>query len=175
MSHEQSRIKYLILNPIGMFVSGSLLGIMSRLLDIHTQNLGNIFSQMAVWILLGTLISIYSNTKQKAMFNILLFCIGMLVTYYTTAAITNGVYHKSYLIGWTIFAICSPVLGYLAWTTKCAGVIPKLIGVGIILVSLFSSIILFDHLRIYDLVIDGILVYYLFFKKINRNDGRNNN
>ena len=51
-------MKKVILNPIGMFVSGLILGIISRLLDIYTDNLGNIFSQMAIWILIGTLISI---------------------------------------------------------------------------------------------------------------------
>lgn len=171
MFRIKRKIKSLILNPIGMFASGLLLGIISRLLDIYTQNLGNIFSQMAVWILLGTLISIYSSTKEKAMFNILLFYMGMLLTYYTTVAITDGVYNKSYLIGWTIFALCSPVFGCFAWMTKCVGVIPKIIGVSIVLASFFSSIILFDHLRIYDFIINGMLVYYLFFKKIAQYKG----
>lgn len=40
---------------------------------------------------------------------------------------------------------------------------------GIILVSILSTIILFDRLRVYDFVINGILIYYLFFKKIKRN------
>lgn len=54
-----------ILRPHWMFLIGLILGIISRLLDIYSQNLGNIFSQMAVWILLGTLISIYSKNKKK--------------------------------------------------------------------------------------------------------------
>ena len=41
-----------------MLGSGLLLGALSRFFDIYTQNIGNIFSQMAVWILLGTVISI---------------------------------------------------------------------------------------------------------------------
>ena len=49
-----------ILNPVTMLAAGLLLGALSRIFDIYTQNLGNIFSQMAIWILLGTLISIYS-------------------------------------------------------------------------------------------------------------------
>lgn len=51
-----------ILNPISLFFIGMTLGIVSRLLDIYAQNLGNIFSQMAIWILLGVLISIYSSS-----------------------------------------------------------------------------------------------------------------
>ena len=69
--------KYL-LNPAGMFFAGLLLGIVSRIFDICTENLGNIFSQMAIWILFGVLISIYSTSKVRAMANVLLFCVGML-------------------------------------------------------------------------------------------------
>lgn len=55
-----------VLNPVGMFVIGLLLGIISRLFDIYFQNLGNIFSQMSIWILLGVIISIYSSSKKTS-------------------------------------------------------------------------------------------------------------
>lgn len=158
----------MILNPISMFFTGLILGIVSRLLDIYTQNLGNIFSQMAIWILFGVLISIYSKTKKKAMINILPFCIGMLITYYFVAFITKGVYSNIIIIGWTIFALCSPIFAYFTWMTKEKGIFPKIISICIVLVSLLSSIILFDRLRIYDFIINGIIIYYLFIKKIKR-------
>lgn len=157
-----------LLNPLTMLAAGLLLGAASRLLDIYTQNLGNIFSQMAVWILLGTLISIYSETKKKAMLNILPFCLGMLFTYYLTAAITKGVYGKVFIIGWTAFALCSPVMAYFAWMTKERGVFPKIIGIGILAAAFLSSAVLFDGSRGYDFVIDGVLAYFLFFKKVRR-------
>ena len=163
-------MKKYILNPISMFLLGLILGIISRLLDIYAQNLGEIFSQMAIWILFGTLISIYSNTKKQAMFNMLPFCIGMLITYYITAIITKGVYSNIYIIGWTTFALCSPIFAYFTWMTKEKGIFPKIISIGIIIVSILSSIILFDKLRLYDFIIDSILIYYLFFKKIKRED-----
>lgn len=47
-----------------MLFIGLILGTVSRLLDIYTENLGNIFSQMAIWILFGVLISIYSSSKK---------------------------------------------------------------------------------------------------------------
>ena len=73
-----------------MFLSGLFLGTAARLLDIYMQNLGEIFSQMSIWILIGTLIAIYSPTKRSAMCNIFPFCIGMLLTYYATAMFTHG-------------------------------------------------------------------------------------
>lgn len=157
-----------ILNPFMMFIIGLILGVISRLLDIYTQNLGNIFSELAIWILFGVLISINSETKKKAMLNIFPFCIGMLLTYYFVAFITNGVYSKDYIIGWTIFALFSPMMAYFTWKTKEDGILPKLISVAIVLVSILSSIILFDKLRIYDYIIDLILIYVLFFKKVKR-------
>lgn len=54
-----------VVNPVGMFVIGLLLGIISRLFDIYFQNLGNMFSQMSIWILLGVIISIYSSSKKS--------------------------------------------------------------------------------------------------------------
>lgn len=157
-----------ILNPLCMFILGLILGVISRLLDIYTTNLGNIFSQMAIWILFGVLISIYSSSKKKAMLNIFPFCIGMLITYYFVAFITKGFYSNTFIIAWTIFAFCSPILAYFTWMTKQKGIFPKIISIGIILVSMLSSIVLFDRLRIYDFIINGIMIYYLFIKKINR-------
>ena len=161
-------MKKYILNPVSMFIIGIILGVISRLFDMYTQNLGNILSEMAIWILFGVLISIYSSSKKKAMLNIFLFCIGMLLAYYFVAIITNGVYNKTIIVGWTIFAIFSPILAYFTWLTKEKGVFPKLISISIVIVSILSSIILFDKLRIYDFIINGILVYYLFFKDIRR-------
>ena len=163
-----SNMKKYILNPVSMFIIGIILGVISRLFDMYTQNLGNILSEMAIWILFGVLISIYSSSKKKAMLNIFLFCIGMLLAYYFVAIITNGVYNKTIIIGWTIFALFSPILAYFTWMTKEKGVFPKLISISIIIVSILSSIVLFDKLRIYDFIINVILVYYLFFKDIKR-------
>ena len=123
---------------------------------------------MAIWILFGVLISICSETKKKAMLNILPFCIGMLITYYFVAMITEGVYSSVFIIGWTLFALLSPIMAYFAWMTKEKGVFPKIISCGIIAVSILSSIVLFDRLRWYDLIIDSILAYILFVKKVKR-------
>lgn len=157
-----------LLTPLSTLIAGLVLGAAARLFDIYCQTLGEIFSQMAVWILLGTLIAIYSPTRKAAMLNILPFCIGMLLTYYATAMITRGVYSWSFILGWTVFALLSPVMACLAWTTKQRGALAKIIGAGIVLASVLSSVLLFDHLRVYDLIIDGLLAYLIFFKKVNR-------
>ena len=160
-------MKKIILNPVGMFIIGAILGVLSKLFDIHSELLGNIFSEFAIWILFGVLISIYSKTKRKAMINIFLFCIGMLLTYYVTAEITNSVYGLTFVKGWTIFACISPILAYFTWISKENGVFPIMIKIGITGVSLFCSLFLFS-LNIFDLIINLILIYFLFIMKIDR-------
>lgn len=160
-------MKNKILNPLSMLVIGILLGIMSRLFDMYTNVLCDVFSEFAIWVLFGTLISIYSKSREDAMKNILPFCIGMLISYYTVAVITHKVYNTSFTIGWTIFALFSPLFAYLTHMTKENNKFSKIIGVLIVLFSILSSIILFDKLRFYDYIIDFILIYFLFIKKID--------
>lgn len=105
-------MRKVLLNPFSMLIVGLALGAVSRLFDLYTQNLGNIFLQMAIWILFGVLISIYSSAPKKAMLNVFPFCIGMLITYYFAAFMTDGVYSNTIVLGWTVFALCSPVLAY---------------------------------------------------------------
>lgn len=168
---KQSR-RSLLLNLLSMLLAGLILGIAARLFDTYFQNLGEIFSQMAIWILLGTLIAIYSPTKKAAMGNIFPFCMGMLATYYVTAAITHGVYGQSFIIGWTVFALTSPAMAYFAWMAEEPGAFSKIIAAGIVAVSVISGILLFDRLRLSNFVIDGVLIYILFFKKIKRSQQR---
>ena len=97
--------------------------------------------------------------------NILPFCIGMLITYYTVASITKGVYNRTFIIGWTIFALFSPIMAYFTWMTKEKGIFYKIISIGIIAVSILSSIILFDRLRVYDYMIDAYLIYIYYSLK----------
>lgn len=161
-----------LLCPLSMFACGLLLGAAVRyfLPDARRDIL-----TVSVWILLGTLIAIYSPTMKDAALNILPFCLGMLFTYYAAAMLTHGVYGWSFIIGWTVFALLSPLMACLTHITKRRGVIPKVIGTGIVLVSVASGVLLFDRLRIYDIIIDGFLVYFIFFAKTCRQLPRNEN
>ena len=157
-----------IIDPILLFIFGAVLGVVSKLLDIHTSNLGDIFSQMSIWILLGTLIAIFSKTKGKAALNVFVFCIGMLITYYITAELTNSVYGMTFIYGWAAYSVCSPVFAILTWMTKEKGVLGKIISFGILVVTLTVSMVVFDGTRVYDIVIMLVLAYFLFIHKVKR-------
>lgn len=151
-----------------MFLLGVGLGIASKLLDIYTTNLGNIFSQMSIWILIGTIIAVFSATKTKAALNIFVFCIGMLIAYYVTAELTASVYSIAFLYGWAAFSACSPIFAVFTWRTKKKGAFGTMISFGILLVTLIISVVLFDGPRVYDIVIMIVLAYFLFLQKVKR-------
>ena len=51
---------------------------------------------------------------------------------------------------------------------EAKGILPKIISIGIVGVSVLSSVLLFDRFRIYDLLIDGCLIFLLFFVDVQR-------
>ena len=52
------------------------------------------------------------------MLNILPFCIGMLITYYFVAFVSNGVYSTIFIIGWTVFVFLYPIMVYFLFVKK---------------------------------------------------------
>ena len=168
------KIKNYILHPISMFIIGLVTGIIIKLIDIHFRvqhfgfSLSDIFSELGIWILIGVIISLFSKNKKYAMLNIFLFSIGMLITYYITAKVTNSIYGWTFIKGWSVFACLSPMLAYLVTLTKEKGLLSLIIKIGIILVYLITNIIIFGGPRIYDIVFILILIYLLFIKKYKK-------
>ena len=168
------KIKNYILHPISKFIIGLVTGIIIKLIDIHFRvqhfgfSLSDVFSELGIWILIGVIISLFSKNKKYAMLNIFLFSIGMLITYYITAEVTNSIYGWTFIKGWSVFACLSPMLAYLVTLTKEKGLLSLIIKIGIILVYLITNIIIFGGPRIYDIVFILILIYLLFIKKYKK-------
>ena len=129
---------------------GILSGAAAKLLDICTANLGNVFSQMSVWMFLCTVIAVCSGSPRRAAVHVFSFCMGMVAAYYVTAAWTASVYSVSLAYGWGVFAAFCPVLGFCVWYAKGKGLLPKLISAGILLFMLGASVVLFDKIRLSD-------------------------
>ena len=142
-----------IIITLGMFVLGAVFGFLARFLDIHTQNLGNTFSQMSVWVFLGTVIAVLSPSPLRSGINVFVFCAGMLIVYYTYAHLSGGVYSMTFVTGWAVFSALSPLLGFVTWYGGGHGLISFVIDVGILLFMALCSIVLFDGIHLSDVVL----------------------
>lgn len=107
---------------------------------------------MATWILLGTPIAIYSPTKKSAMCNIFQILRGDAGHILLDSILTNGVYGRAFIVGWTVFAFLSPIMAYFAWITRERGLFPKIIGAGIVLVSVYQAFSLYAATAVSDLL-----------------------
>lgn len=123
-----------------------------KLMDIYTAHLGNIFSQMSVWIFTCSVLAVYSSTPRRAAVNVFLFCAGMLLTYYLTAEGMHSPYSMTFVYGWSVFSLFSPVLAFFTWYAKGKGAVSRLLTAGIVVVLLVLAVLLFDRIRISDLV-----------------------
>ncbi len=165
------KIKNIILHPISMLIIGLITGVIVKLIDIYFRvqhwgfSLSDVFSQLGVWIVIGVIISLFSKNKRYAMLNVFLFSIGMLITYYLTAEVTNSVYGWTFIKGWAVFACCSPLMAYLVTLTKNKGLFPLIIKIGILAVYLVTDMLIFGGPRIYDFIFILLLIYLLFIKK----------
>ena len=125
--NRKVQLSKVLLHIMLFAVAGILAGVAAKLLDIHTTNIGNIFSQMSVWIFLCTVIAVFSDTPFSSAANVFSFCIGMLAAYYATAELTSSVYSMIFVYGWTAFALLSPALGFCTWYAKGKRVISNII------------------------------------------------
>ena len=81
-----------IVITLGIILLGFLIGVFQKWIDgtgssilpmiLQQLDIGNYFGRLAIWILLGTIISVYSESPLRAAINTFFFFISMLAGYY---------------------------------------------------------------------------------------------
>ena len=137
-------------NSLLLLLAGAVLGAVSKWSDLHNPFLAEMTSGIALWILLASLIAMYSRDALRGGLNSLLILGGMLAAYYAAAEILGVGWSKNDLIGWSVIALVSPVLGYLLWCVRER--FPLLVNVGIILVQVGATCFLFRRIGVFDLL-----------------------
>ena len=151
-----------IVYSAGIAVAGLIAGAVSKLLDLYTTKLGNIFSQLSIWILICSAIAVYSSNSKRAAVNVFLFCAGMLGAYYLTAELTGSPYSFTFICGWAVFSLFSPLFAFFTWYAKGKTMVSRLLSTGIIVVMLLAAVVLFDGIRASDLIIAILTAIVLF-------------
>lgn len=164
------KTNYKIINTISIFLLGVVLGIISKWLDnlgiddtiwwqhiIGLLDLGNVFSNLGIWIFLAITISVFSKTPLRASLNVFLFFVGMTVSYHLYTIIFSGFNPKSYMIIWYGITAITPILSFICWYAKGKSKISLLISsviLSIVLLSTFSiGMWYFDLKSAIDLII----------------------
>ncbi|MBR2684890.1 MAG: hypothetical protein IKE59_02455 [Erysipelotrichaceae bacterium] len=134
-----------------IFLVGVALGIFSKWLDtlvldetiwwhriLEITDLGNFFSDLAVWLLFALTIALYSPSKKEAALYVFFFFAGMCIAYHLFSILFGGFNPRSYMMRWYLITLVSPVLAVLCCYVKKEGVLSLILSAGIMGVFLLS-------------------------------------
>ena len=140
-----------IVITLGIILLGFFLGVLQKWIDgtggsnlpliLQQLDIGNYFGRLAIWILLGTIISVYSESPLRAAINTFIFFISMLAGYYLYCNYILGFLPKTYMIMWIVIAFASFFMAYICWYAKGEGIIATFISsiiMGVLLAQAFN-------------------------------------
>ena len=146
------KMKNKILNTFLIFLFGVTLGIFSKWLDnlsiddsvwwqhiLGILDLRNVFSLFGIWLFIATTISIFSKTPRRASINVLLFFLGMTISYHLYTIFFSGFNPVNYMMIWYGFTLISPLLAYVCWYAKGKSKVSMLISSLILCIMFISS------------------------------------
>lgn len=136
---------------LGVVFIGFALGVLQKQIDgspvnifpqwIQTLDIRNYFGRLAIWILLATVISVYSKSPLRASVNTFSFFISMLAGYYLYCNYVLGFLSKTYMMIWIAISFASLFMAYICWYAKGRGIIAIIISsviIGVLFAQAFS-------------------------------------
>jgi hypothetical protein len=140
-----------IVITLGIILFGFFLGVFQKWIDgtggsslpliLQQLDIGNYFGRLAIWILLATVISVYSESPLRAATNTFFFFISMLAGYYLYCNYILGFLPRTYMMMWIVIAFISFFMAYICWYAKGKGFIAITISsviIGVLLAQAFN-------------------------------------
>ena len=147
-SQKNSLNQFRLLICFGIIVAGATIGVVQKMLDeamfgdlpgiLERLDIGNYFGRFAIWILIGTILSVYAKRPLHAAINCFLFFMGMVAGYYVFCNYVLHFLPTTYMLIWVVVACLSPFAAAICWYAKGEGIISVIIS-AIILGVLFSQ------------------------------------
>ena len=136
---------------LGIILFGFVLGVLQKWIDgtgsstlpviLQHLDIGNYFGRLAIWILLGTIISMYSESPMRAAINTFFFFISLFAGYYLYCNYILGFLPRTYMMMWIVIAFASIFMAYICWYAKGEGFIAIFISsmiIGVLLAQAFN-------------------------------------
>ena len=128
---KQPKNGSLLRSALLILLLGVLLGVFAKWLDelelddriwwhpaIEKLDLGNVFSELPVWLALTMAIAVFSGSPGRAALHGFLFLLGMCTAYHAYTIIFAGFNPDRYMLIWYGITLVSPLLAVLCWYGK---------------------------------------------------------
>ena len=166
-----------IVITLGIILFGFFLGVFQKWIDgtggsylplvLQQLDIGNYFGRLAIWILLGTIISVYSESPLRAAVNTFVFFISMLAGYYLYCNCILGFFPRTYMMMWIVIAFASFFMAYICWYAKGEGFAAIFISsiiIGVLLAQAFNlnvkqGFYMYHHLEVITWIISVMLLH----------------
>ena len=148
---KQCSVKSAVISAALTSIAGIVLGIIAKWLDnlaldstiwwhrlFVTLDLGNFFSDFAIWLLIALVIAVFSSSALRAALNVFAFFAGMCAAYHAYTVLFSGFNPSSYMMIWYGITLLSPILAVFCWYAKGTGTVPVIIDIAIIAVFSLS-------------------------------------
>lgn len=115
-----------------MLLTGAAAGALAKWADFSSvQLLGDVFSELPIWILLGLVIARCSGSPGRAAAYAFVFFLAMIPAYYLAAEWMGGVWGITYVYGWARGGLPVPLCGLCCLVCLRPGVAAQLtVGAG---------------------------------------------
>ncbi len=128
-----------------VLIFGTALGILAKYLDgmdfdhfnillsiAARLDLGNVLTEMAIWLVMALAVSALSRSPLKAAINVFLFFVGMDISYHISSVLIKGFDPGSYMLIWYGITLVSPILGIICWYARGDSIISILLDIPIL-------------------------------------------
>jgi hypothetical protein len=166
-------VKQIIIQVSANFIFGIVLGVIAKFSDTVPSNgwdgmffsgISDITTNLGVWVVLATLIAVWSKSPFYASINVFTFFVGMLLAYYTYSQVLFGFFPTYYFLSWGVIALVSPVVAYIVWFSKGEGWGPAFcaaLPIGLLLAQGYPYFYVFSLVFGFDLFLAILLLVML--------------
>lgn len=117
---KQFSLKYEFVFSMGVVIFGLLLGYIAKATD-NVPFIGELTTELGIWVFAATLIAVYSRYPFSAAINVMIFFLSVLCSYYIYGQLVLGFFPRSYFMGWLIVSFLSTAAGFVVWFSKGTG------------------------------------------------------
>jgi len=160
---EKANFRRELLFTLAAAAFGLLLGYIAKAAD-SVSIIGDIGTELGVWVFIVTMIAAFSLRPLFAAINAPAFLLSMLLSYYLYGQLILGFFPKAYFMGWLVIALISPIGGFVVWFSRGKGIIANIcaaLPVSVLLACGYPAVYTHNPVYIIELVFAVVMLLVL--------------